>query len=170
VASRFSGALPGAGTFADGYHGKVLPLEKARQLVTVREEIHRGDLERVIPYPMARDLILKNPDHIAVIQCPCRAARLNPCTPLDVCLIVGEPFASFVVEHNPQRARWIDAVEAQSILEAEERRGHVHHAFFKDAMLGRFYAICNCCPCCCGAIQSHRNGIPMLAPSGYGRR
>ncbi len=53
------------------------------------------------------------------------------------------------------------------ILEEEDARGHVHHAFFKDAMLGRFYAICNCCSCCCGAIGAHRNGTPMLASSGY---
>jgi heterodisulfide reductase subunit A-like polyferredoxin len=43
----------------------------------------------------------------------------------------------------------------------------VHHAFFKDAMLGRFYAICNCCSCCCGAMQAWRNDVPMLASSGY---
>lgn len=54
-----------------------------------------------------------------------------------------------------------------SILRAEHERGHVHHAFFKDAMLGRFYAICNCCSCCCGAMQAHRNGTPMLASSGF---
>ena len=41
------------------------------------------------------------------------------------------------------------------------------HAFFKDAMLGRFYAICNCCSCCCGAMQAHERGTPMLASSGY---
>jgi MinD superfamily P-loop ATPase len=34
-------------------------------------------------------------------------------------------------------------------------------------MLGRFYAICNCCFCCCGAMQAQRNGTPMLASSGY---
>jgi heterodisulfide reductase subunit A-like polyferredoxin len=34
-------------------------------------------------------------------------------------------------------------------------------------MLGRFFAICNCCACCCGAMQAHRNGTPMLVPSGY---
>lgn len=34
-------------------------------------------------------------------------------------------------------------------------------------MLGRFYAICNCCSCCCGAMQAHRNGTPMLASSGF---
>ncbi|MEE8392061.1 MAG: 4Fe-4S binding protein [Anaerolineae bacterium] len=52
-------------------------------------------------------------------------------------------------------------------LRAEDERGHVHHAFFKDAMLNRFYAICNCCACCCGALQSHQRGTPMLASSGY---
>ena len=57
--------------------------------------------------------------------------------------------------------------EAVAILQAEQERGHVHHAFFKDAMLQRFYAICNYCSCCCGAMQAQRNGTPMLASSGY---
>jgi ferredoxin len=39
--------------------------------------------------------------------------------------------------------------------------------YYKDAMLGRFYAICNCCSCCCGAMQAQRNGTPMIASSGY---
>lgn len=152
---------------AAGYHGKVVPLESARRLVLVNEDIRLPDLEQVIPYPRARALIMKNPDHIAVLDCPCRAAREKPCLPLDVCLIVGEPFASFVVEHHPDKARRITQAEAERILEEEDARGHVHHAFFKDAMLGRFYAICNCCACCCGAMQSQRSGTPMLASSGY---
>jgi ferredoxin len=156
-----------SGTFADGYHGKVLPLRSAVQLVSVNEEIKITNLEKVIPYVRARDLILQNPEHILALECPCRAARENPCLPLDVCLIVGEPFASFVEEHHPRRSRRISPEEAADILRAEDARGHVHHAFFKDAMLGRFYAICNCCPCCCGALQAHRRGTPMLASSGY---
>jgi ferredoxin len=133
----------------------------------MREPIELRNLERIVPYPVAKDIIMKDPDHIAVLECPCRSVREDPCTPLDVCLIVGEPFASFIVEHHGDKARWIDPDEGMEILEAEARRGHVHHAFFKDAMLGRFYAICNCCSCCCGAMQSMRNGIPMLASSGY---
>lgn len=154
-------------TVAETYHGKVVPLEAARQLVTIHEPIRLTNLEQVIPYRIARDIILNDPDHIVVIECPCRSSRPNPCTPLDVCLIIGEPFASFAVEHHPRRARWITSKEAQDILQAEHRRGHVHHAFFKDAMLGRFYAICNCCSCCCGAMQAMRNGSPMLISSGY---
>jgi ferredoxin len=157
----------GSGTLADGYHGKVIPTEMAKQLVTIQQEIRIDDLEQVIPFPKARAIIMHNPDHIVALECPCRSVKENPCTPLDVCLIVGEPFASFVNQHHPERSRWISSNEAVDILEAERDRGHVSHAFFKDAMLGRFYAICNCCECCCGAMNAHRNGTPMLASSGY---
>ncbi len=157
----------GRSAFADSYHGKVLLPEAAKNLVKVDRDVRIGDLERVIPYNSAREIVLKNPDHIVVLECPCRASRTNPCQPLDVCLIIGEPFASFMLEHNPRKARQITSEEAVAILEAEHQRGHVHHAFFKDAMLGRFYAICNCCACCCGAMQAMRNGTPMLASSGY---
>ena len=153
--------------FADSYHGKVMPLESASRLVLVNEEIQIKDLEKVIPYAKAREIVLQNPDHILALECPCRSGRKNPCLPLDVCLVIGEPFASFVAEHHPQRSRWISQEEAVEVLRAEDERGHVHHAFFKDAMFGRYYAICNCCACCCGAMQAHRGGTPMLASSGY---
>lgn len=154
-------------TFADGYHGKVVPLEAAKQLVMVNEDIEIRNLEKVLPYTRARDIIMKNPDHLVALECPCRSGVENPCLPLDVCLIIGEPFSSFVLEHHHQRARSISQSEAVDILASEDVRGHVHHAFFKDAMLGRFYAICNCCSCCCGAMNAHQHGTPMLAPSGY---
>lgn len=153
--------------FANSYHGKVLTLESARQLVTVNKPISLTNLEKVIPYTRARDIVLNNPEQIAVMNCPCRSVRENPCEPIDVCLIVGEPFVSFVAEHHPDMSRRISQQEAITILEEESRRGHVSHAFFKDAMLDRFYAICNCCSCCCGAMQAQRNGTPMLASSGY---
>jgi ferredoxin len=170
VARWLLGILPSSSsdvTFADTYHGKVVPLENATQLVTIDEPVELRDLEQIIPYARARDIVLRNPDQIVVLNCPCRAARPDPCEPLDVCLIVGEPFASFVAEHHPDRSRRITQDEAVGVLEEEANRGHVHHAFLKDAMLNRFYAICNCCACCCGAMQAHRSGTPMLASSGY---
>lgn len=153
--------------FADSYHGKVVTLESARQLVTVNKSITLPNLEKVVPYTRARDIVLKNPDQIVAMTCPCRSAREKPCEPLDVCLIVGEPFVSFAIEHHPGKTKRITQRQAITILEEESRRGHVAHAFFKDVMLDRFYAICNCCSCCCGAMQAQRNGTPMLAPSGY---
>jgi ferredoxin len=173
AAGRLRGSHPPAAaeapgtTFADTYHGKVVTLEAAQQLVSVGRDVELRDLEHVIPYALARDIVLLDPDHIVALECPCRVSRPNPCLPLDVCLIVGEPFAGFVIEHHAGRARRITPAEAADILRREHDRGHVHHAFFKDAMLGRFYAICNCCSCCCGAMSAHRGGVPMLASSGY---
>lgn len=154
-------------TFADTYHGKVIPFETARELISIKQNIRVDDLEKVIPYQLARTLIIDHPESLVALDCPCRVARENPCLPLDVCLIVGEPFASFTLEHHPTQSRAINRKEAIAILEAEEARGHVHHAFFKQAVLQRFYAICNCCSCCCGAMQAHQSGTPMLASSGY---
>ncbi len=153
--------------WGESYHGKVLPTDEATRLVQIREPVNLTLSEQVIPFETARDLVLVDPDHIAALECPCRTARREPCLPLDVCLIVGEPFVSFVLAHHPERARRITAEEATEIIVAEADRGHVHHAFFKDAMLGRFYAICNCCSCCCGAMAAHRSGTPMLISSGY---
>jgi len=167
TSNRVAQDSPDTISLADTYHGKTLPLAAAKKMVLINENINLPDLEQVIPYKRARAIVMKNPDHIVALDCPCRSARPNPCLPLDVCLVVGEPFASFVVEHNPDKTRWITRDEAVAILIAEDARGHVHHAFFKDAMLGRFYALCNCCSCCCGAIHAHQNGTPMLASSGY---
>lgn len=77
-------------TIADTYHGKAIPLQTARELVMINQPIHKPDLEHVIPYTTARAIILENPDHIVVIDCPCRVAKEEHCSPVDVCLIVGK--------------------------------------------------------------------------------
>jgi flavoprotein len=83
-------------------------------------------------------------------------------------MVVGKPFTDFVLEHNPHSSRRLDRDEALALLEAEHDRGHVHIAWFKDAMLDRFYAICNCCACCCGGIELMRvHDARNLAASGF---
>jgi ferredoxin len=154
-------------TIADIYHGKVMPVASAQQLVMVNEPIDLPDLEQIIPYVRARALIQQNPDHILLMKCPCRMSKKSPCKPLEVCLVIGEPFVEFIHQYYPSRGRRITQQEACDILEREDARGRVHHAFFSEMMLGRFFAICNCCSCCCTAIKSHRRGTPMLASSGY---
>jgi Pyruvate/2-oxoacid:ferredoxin oxidoreductase delta subunit len=155
------------GTSADFYHAKVMPKKLAQELVLINEPINLPDLEQVIPYVRARAIIQQNPDQILLVKCPCRMAKDDPCLPLDVCLVIGEPFASFTLQHYPSRARRISQQEACRILENEDARGRVHHAFFTEMMLGRLFAICNCCACCCTAMKSHQRGTPVLAPSGY---
>lgn len=154
-------------SFADSYHGKAIPLADAKKLVTLNRPVHVKDLEHVIPYKQAREIVLRNPENIILLDCPCRSVRENPCLPLDVCLLIGDPVAQFILDHQPKRARKITQEDAVRILKETDERGNVHHAFFKEAVLGRFYAICNCCSCCCGAIQAHKAGVPMLCSSGY---
>lgn len=151
----------------DNYHGKVIPLDNARKIIKLDKPVEVADLEHIIPYPVARSIILKGPmPSIAVMECPCRAQKVNSC-PRDVCLVMGEPFVSFVVEHSPNKARRIEVEEALKILEEEEERGHIHTAWFKQAMHNRFYTICNCCSCCCLGMASYFRGVSRIAHSGY---
>ncbi|HWP96702.1 MAG TPA: 4Fe-4S binding protein [Syntrophomonadaceae bacterium] len=165
--SRFQNGDPSTES-ADSYHGKVLTGEDAVKLISLQQPVEIRDLDHVIPYPLARDIILNDPGQsLVVMHCPCREQKPDGCQPREVCLVVGEPFASFVVDHQPGRARRITLEEALDILNDEEQRGHVHSAWFKDVMHNRFYAICNCCPCCCLGMKSFFRGVARLTHSGY---
>jgi len=154
--------------WADRYHGKVLTLEHAQAIVVLNADIPLRDLEQIIPYPVARDIVLNGPPDVAAYECGCRHARADHCEPTQVCMIIGQPFVDFILEHNPQSSRRLTQDEALALLQAEHERGHVHSAWFKDACLDRFYVICNCCKCCCGGIEAMlKYGIPIMASSGY---
>jgi len=154
------------------YHGKVMQLKDALQLVSQKQNISLEPPETVIPYKQARDIILNNPESIAIGECPCRAAAENPCLPkgqMDVCMFVGDPQSAFLAENNP-KFRKIDQAEAAKILEDVHAKGFVHCAYFKKDMGRRFVAICNCCSCCCQGMKAWNmfgGAIPILAPSGY---
>ncbi|MCI5212443.1 MAG: hypothetical protein D3910_27495, partial [Candidatus Electrothrix sp. ATG2] len=47
--------------FADTYHGKVVSLEQATRLVSINRDIELKNLEQIIPYALARDIILQHP-------------------------------------------------------------------------------------------------------------
>lgn len=154
--------------WADQYHGKVLPEKQAENLIMIHENIPLRDLEQVIPYPIARDLVLSATPTIAVYECGCRNARQNHCSPTQVCMFIGEPFVNFMLEHHPHESRALSQSEALELLKSEHERGHIHTAWFKNAMFDRFYAICNCCKCCCGGIETmNKYGIPIISSSGY---
>jgi len=154
--------------WVDRYHGKVLTHEQAQAIVLLDHDLPQRDLEQIIPYPQARDLVLKGPPDVAAYECACRHARPNPCQPTQVCMVVGQPFVDFTLEHNPHSSRRLTQAEAVEMLQAEHERGHLHSAWFKDACLERFYVICNCCKCCCGSIEAMvKYGSPLFASSGF---
>jgi len=153
---------------SETYHAKVLRLDDARRFITINRNIEIRNLDQVLPYKHAKSIILNNPHNIAVYECPCRGTQRNPCKPTDVCLVVGDPFVDLLRMFQPFRSRRISPDEALRILQEEDDRGHVHTAWFKYTMLDRFYAICNCCSCCClGMKFMAQHNMKILLPSGY---
>jgi ferredoxin len=154
------------------YHGKVVRHRDALQLVTQKEDVKLSPPERVIPFKIARDIVLENPSSMVVGTCPCRSAAPNPCLPpgeRDVCLFLGDPWATFMDEHNETYHR-ISQEEAVKILEDCHEKGFVHTAYFEHAAGNRLDAICNCCGCCCMGVRMWNlmeGKLPLLAPSGY---
>jgi ferredoxin len=154
--------------WADQYHSKVLTEHQARSIITIDKDIPYQDLEQIIPYPVARDIVLTGSPKITVYECGCRLARQSPCLPTQVCMFIGEPFSSFMLEHHPTESQALSQTQALELLRSEHERGHIHAAWFKNAMLDRFYVICNCCRCCCGGIETMvKHGIPIMSSSGY---
>lgn len=154
--------------FADTYHSKILTEEQAERLITIEENIPRQNLEQIIPFSKAREIILTAPPKITLFECACRNAREEHCEPTQVCMYIGDPFADFIAEHYPNESRRISQEEALALLRAEHERGHIHSALFKDALNGRFYSLCNCCPCCCAGIEMmNKFGTRMTSSSGY---
>ena len=154
---------------SETYHSKVVRLDDASRFITINKNIELRNLDQVLPYNHAKEIILKNPQNIVSYECACRGQKKgDACKPTDVCLVVGEPFVDLVRMFQPFRSRRISQDEALRILKEEDKRGHVHTAWFKTAMLDRFYAICNCCKCCCLGIKNMSEyNMRTVLPSGY---
>ena len=154
------------------HHAKVVSADDARRLIAIDRPIDYRHLESVVPFPVARDIVLESPAAITLARCACRnvaegrGTRESSCGPLETCLYIGDPIASFVAEKQPG-ARRITADEALEVIESASERGNIHTLWFKDAAAGRMYAMCNCCSCCCIGLKSVRAGFSPLAGSGY---
>ena len=157
---------------ASTHHAKVVSTSDARRLITIDRAIDYRDLESVVPFDVARDIVLEASAPITLARCACRdvadkrGSRADSCGPLESCLYIGDPIASFVAEKQ-SGARRITADEALDVVEAAADRGSIHSLWFKDAAAGRMYAMCNCCSCCCIGLKSVRAGFSPLAGSGY---
>ena len=155
------------------YHGKVVKVNEAVQFASQKTDLNLPVSETIVPYKLARDVIIKNPESIALGSCVCRAVGEHSClpAPMDVCLFIGDPFATFMIEHNPLFRR-VSRDEAVNVIEESHKKGFVQSAWFKAEMRNRFTSICNCCSCCCMGIKAfHLLGMgdksPFLAPSGH---
>jgi NAD-dependent dihydropyrimidine dehydrogenase PreA subunit len=151
----------------DRYHAKILTEDQAEAIIRLDRRIARTLDEQIIPYPMARDLVLNGPPEVVAYECACRNRKEDHCEPTQVCMVIGEA-ANTVRTLNPRTTRRLTQDEAIALLREEHERGHLHSAWFKDVCGDRFYAICNCCKCCCVGIEAMvKYGSPVIASSGF---
>jgi ferredoxin len=142
------------------YLGRVYVQEP---VLTSDNTIHILDYERA-------SHIIEEASHIGLGTCYCRHKMLHaehPCeinAPLDVCLTLGNVARSLA--ENGQHARVIDKKEAMDVLERSYGANLVQigENVRKDPAF-----ICNCCGCCCEALQAARKFSPMqpVATTNY---
>jgi len=158
------------------YHAKVLSSSDITKILTLDKSIHLkpDQFKKIIPYKYANKVIFKEPALIAVMDCPCKTSRKNPCQPSNCCIAVGQDFAPLWLEHcSKYNARQISQDEALNIIKSLRKTGHITNAFLKVATGGLTGVICSCCPKCCVCMESSLlskkidNSLSMIAKSGY---
>ena len=132
-------------------------------VLTTENTIHILDYERV-------SHIIEEASHIGLGTCYCRHKMLHaghPCVidaPLDVCLTLGNVARSLA--NNGGHARLIDKKEAMDVLERSYASNLVQ---IGENVREEPAFICNCCGCCCEALQAARKFSPVhpVATTNY---
>lgn len=142
------------------YLGRVFVQEP---VLTNDHAIHILDYERA-------SYIVEEAAYIGLGTCYCRHKMLHvnrPCeinAPLDVCLTFGNVARSLA--ENGHHARLIDQQEAMDVLERSYAARLVQ---IGENVRQQPAFICNCCGCCCEALQAARKFSPMqpVATTNY---
>ncbi|MFC2066474.1 ferredoxin-like protein [Chloroflexota bacterium] len=93
---------------------------------------------------------------VAVGLCTCREVYKNCDNPVDAEILLG-PTRGIFMKAMPHDSHEITREEAKEVLRDCHRRGLIH-AIIKCH--DDYYAICNCCPCCCVPLRlSNQYGI-----------
>lgn len=158
------------------YHSKVLSSQDCKKIITLNKDIRasvaRG--KQIVPYKYATRILFQEPNHIAVMDCPCKKASGAPESDINSCIAVGKGLTSFWLEHCAKyNARAISQEEALAIIAGFRKKNHITQAFFKVATGGCTGVICNCHPATCTSLQATRYAgridptLSMTAKSGY---
>lgn len=99
--------------------------------------------------------IVAGASELSLGPCTCRAVFHNCDNPVNAEIMLGFNNNVFV-EERPDDYRQISREEAMNILRDSHRRGLIHSII---KCRDDFYAICNCCACCC---------VPLRLSKQYG--
>ncbi len=158
------------------YHSKVLAYDDTRKIFTLDEDLRyiSDENKKIVPYKYATKILFQEPEHIVVMDCPCKKANKAPEEDINSCLAVGKNLSSFWLEqcgkYNPRK---ISQEEAMEIIEQFRKKKHITQAFFKVATGGSTGVICNCHPDTCVSLQATNlagkisDQLSMTAKSGY---
>jgi len=105
--------------------------------------------------PDEAEAIVDSAEGVAVGPCTCRTIFRNCDNPIDVEILLGSTRHIFM-EHMPDDSHEITKEEAREILRDCHRRGLIHTVI---KCREDYYAICNCCSCCC---------VPLRLSKQYG--
>jgi len=167
---------PVANAVFNRYHSKVLSREDTKKIFTLNKNISMisEDNKKVVPYKYATKIIFQEPEHIVVMDCPCKLATNAPQDTINSCLAVGKGISTLWMEHckkyNPRKISQADALE---LIDRLRRKGHITQAFLKVATGGSTGVICNCHPDTCVSLTASRLSkkisakLEMNANSGY---
>jgi hypothetical protein len=96
--------------------------------------------------------IVDNSEGVALGPCTCRTVFKNCDNPINVELMIGHSRNMFG-ELGPDEFREITKEEAKDILKQCHQRGLIHSIV---KWQHDFYAICNCCSCCCVPLRLNK--------------
>ena len=97
--------------------------------------------------------IVDRADGLALGPCSCREVFRNCDNPVNTEIMLGITRSAFV-EERPGDYREITSQEAKEVLRQCHERGLIH-TLIKCRQ--DFYAICNCCTCCCVPLRLSKN-------------
>lgn len=103
---------------------------------------------QVLPFEEVSNIV-KKAKTLTVIQCHCRTVE-QKCNHLMEADIVLNDWAEYLIQYRGAR-RWTTEEVIQRLKECEED-GLVH--LTGNTQEGSI-VICNCCPCCCGALSAY---------------
>ncbi|HWR69037.1 MAG TPA: 4Fe-4S dicluster domain-containing protein [Desulfomonilia bacterium] len=159
------------------YHAKVMSFRDTKKVFELNEDV-TADTEknkRIVPYKYAYNILLKDPDFIAVMDCPCKKTMNAPEWTINSCISVGRINSRFWLERCGEKyhARKVTQQEALDLIKKFRKKGYLTQAFFKVATGGNMGVICNCHMDNCVSLQATRfarkfdSSASMAAESGY---